>query len=121
MAKPFLATSRTAEMAKMNTEVIPSSQFSDAQKRSLRRASAFQAAGHDLPDEDEDGVSHPSEESIAHLVHRLHEARRMVPVSVRLDPQVLDWLHSKGEGHLERINAILMGSMEADRRAGAGD
>ncbi len=40
-------------------------------------------------------------------------------MSVRLDPQVLEWLRSKGEGHLIRINDILLNLMEADRRAGA--
>jgi uncharacterized protein (DUF4415 family) len=43
-----------------------------------------------------------------------------VPVSVRLDPLVLDWLRSKGEGHLTRINDILSNLMEAERRIGAG-
>ncbi len=42
------------------------------------------------------------------------------PVSVRLDPQVLDWLRGKGEGHLTRINDILTNLMEAERRAGSG-
>jgi uncharacterized protein (DUF4415 family) len=43
-----------------------------------------------------------------------------VPVSVRLDADVLDWLRSKGEGHLTRINDILTNLMEAERRAGSG-
>jgi len=42
-----------------------------------------------------------------------------VPVSVRLDPQVLNWLRGKGEGHLTRINDILINLTEAGRRAGA--
>jgi uncharacterized protein (DUF4415 family) len=33
---------------------------------------------------------------------------------------VLDWLPSKGEGHLTRINDILLNLMDADRRAGSG-
>ena len=33
-------------------------------------------------------------------------AKHKVVVSVRLDPQVLAWLRSKGEGHLTRINLI---------------
>ena len=41
-------------------------------------------------------------------------------MSVRLDPKVLDWLRSKGEGHLTRINDILNNLMEAERRIGAG-
>ena len=48
-----------------------------------------------------------------------HDARRAV--SVRLDPQVLDWLRSKGEGHLTRINDILSNLMEAEGRVARGD
>ena len=48
----------------------------------------------------------------------LWEQRRAV--SVRLDPQVLDWLRGKGEGHLTCINDILTNLMEAERRAGSG-
>jgi uncharacterized protein (DUF4415 family) len=33
---------------------------------------------------------------------------------------VLDWLRSKGEGHLTRINDILSNLMEAEGRIGAG-
>jgi uncharacterized protein (DUF4415 family) len=47
-----------------------------------------------------------------------HGARRAV--SVRLDPRVLEWLCSKGEGQLTRINDILSNLMEADGRIGAG-
>ena len=49
---------------------------------------------------------------------RLRGAKSKIAVSVRLDPQVLDWLRSKGEGHLTRINDILTNLMEAERRAG---
>lgn len=34
---------------------------------------------------------------------RLRDVRRKVAVSVRLDPQVLDWLQSSGERHLTGI------------------
>jgi uncharacterized protein (DUF4415 family) len=37
-------------------------------------------------------------------------------ISFRIDRDVLDWLKSKGEGHLSRINAILREQMERDRR-----
>lgn len=36
-------------------------------------------------------------------------------VSVRIDNEVLDWLKSKGEGHLTRINEILRERMAAER------
>jgi uncharacterized protein (DUF4415 family) len=51
---------------------------------------------------------------------RLRGPLRKVAVSVRLDPQAPDWLKSKGEGHLTRINDILTNLMEAERRAKAG-
>jgi hypothetical protein len=34
---------------------------------------------------------------------------------------VLDWLSSKGDGHLTRINDILSNLMEAEGRIGRGD
>jgi len=48
------------------------------------------------------------------------DVRRKVPVSVRLDPHVLAWLRSKGQGHLTRINDILTDLMDAERRIGSG-
>jgi uncharacterized protein (DUF4415 family) len=37
-------------------------------------------------------------------------------ISFRIDNEVLDWLKSKGEGHLSRINEILRERMSKDRR-----
>jgi len=37
-------------------------------------------------------------------------------ISFRIDNQVLDWLKSKGEGHLSRINEILRERMTQDRQ-----
>ena len=37
-------------------------------------------------------------------------------ISLRIDNEVLDWLKSKGEGHLIRINQILRERMAAERR-----
>ena len=48
---------------------------------------------------------------------RLRDVRREVPVSVRLDPEVLEWLKSKGEGHLTLTNDILLNRMEAERKS----
>lgn len=36
--------------------------------------------------------------------------------TVRIDADVLDWLRSKGDGHLSRINKILRDAMIADHR-----
>jgi uncharacterized protein (DUF4415 family) len=72
-----------------------------------------------LPEEVYEDIPRLTEEQLARMV-RLREVRRKVPVSVRLDPQVLDWLRGKGEGHLTRINDILTNLMEAEKRAGSG-
>lgn len=37
-------------------------------------------------------------------------------ISFRIDNDVLEWLKSKGEGHLTRINGILRERMLAERR-----
>jgi uncharacterized protein (DUF4415 family) len=60
-----------------------------------------------------------TDEQLAAMV-RLRDVRpRKKAVSVRLDEGVLEWLKSKGEGHLTRINDILANVMEAERRAEA--
>jgi hypothetical protein len=46
--------------------------------------------------------------------------RNQVAVSVRLDSRVLDWLKSKGEGHLTPINDILTNLIAAERRTVPG-
>jgi uncharacterized protein (DUF4415 family) len=59
-------------------------------------------------------------EQLAGMV-RLRDVRpRKVAVSVRLDPQVLAWLKSKGSGHLTRVNDILANLMEAEQRVRPG-
>ena len=62
------------------------------------------------------GIPRLTEAQLARMV-RLREVRQKVAVSVRLDPLVLDWLKSKGAGHLTRINDILTNLMEAEQRA----
>jgi len=37
-------------------------------------------------------------------------------ISFRIDNEVLDWLKSKGEGHLTRINQILRDCMTKERQ-----
>ena len=80
----------------------------------MRRASAARAAGLDLPEEEYEDIPRLTAEQLAQMV-RLRGARRKVAVSVRLDPRVVDWLKSKGEGHLTRINDILTNLMELER------
>ena len=102
----------------MTSVDIKNRRWTKAEIEAVRRISAAQAAG------DESGIDYSdipklTPEQLAGMV-RLRDVRRKVPVSVRLDPRVLEWLRSKGEGHLTRINDILLNLMEAERRAGAG-
>jgi uncharacterized protein (DUF4415 family) len=46
----------------------------------------------------------------------LREFRKRMPVSVRIDPRVIEWLKAKGPGYLTRINDILLNLMEAEQR-----
>jgi len=79
------------------------------------RVAASQAAGDDS-DINYDDIPQLTDEQLAKIVR--FRDRKKVPVSVRLDPQVIDWLKSKGAGHLTRINDILANLMEAERSRG---
>ena len=103
----------------MTSEDIRNRQWTKSEIEAVRRAAARQAAGEELPEEEYEDIPRLTPEQLASMV-RLRDVGRKVPVSVRLDPRVLDWLRSKGEGHLTRINDILLNLMEAERRAGTG-
>lgn len=102
----------------MSTEDIRNRKWTEAEIEAVRRAAANRAAGVDLPEEEYEDIPRLTAEQLASMV-RLRPAQRKVPVSVRLDPEVLEWLRSKGEGHLTRINDILTNLMEAERRTGS--
>ncbi len=101
----------------MRSEDIRNRPWSEKERRTLRLAAQRQAAGNDS-DIDFRDVPRLTDEQLAHLVRR-RDVRRKIAVSVRLDPQVVDWLKSKGEGHLTRINDILANLMEAEQRRGS--
>ena len=103
----------------MNTKDIGNRQWTESEIEAVRKANEAQAAGRDLPEEEYEDIPRLTEEQLARMV-RLRPVQHKVAVSVRLDPQVLDWLRSKGEGHLTRINDILSNLMEAEQRIGAG-
>ena len=92
--------------------------MSDAEKQAIRRASVAQNAGIDLPEKEYADIPRLTEEQLSKLV-RPRKVQRKIAVSVRLDPQVLDWLRAQGEGHLTRINDILCNLMEAESRNSA--
>jgi len=99
----------------MKSGDIRNRQWTERERQALRRVAMRQASGDDSRINFED-VPRLTNEQLANMV-RLRDARpRKVAVSVRLDPQVLDWLRSKGEGHLTRINDILTNLMEAEQQ-----
>ena len=99
----------------MKSEDIRNRQWTEGERGVLRRIARRQAVGDDSRVNTKD-IPRLTGQQLANMV-RLRDVRpRKLAVSVRLDPQVLDWLKSKGEGHLTRINDILANLMEAERR-----
>lgn len=115
MAKKSSVSSRHAGLKSMSSEDIKRRPWTEEERQALRHAASRQAAGDDS-DIDFSDIPPMTEEQLANMV-RFRDFRRKVPVSVRLDPQVLNWLKSKGNGHLTRINDILANLMEAEQRA----
>lgn len=102
----------------MKSEDIVNRTWTERERQALRKTAEAQSAARDHGIDFSDSPRLTAEQ-LSHLVRR-RAAQRKVAVSVRLDPQVLDWLRSKGEGHLTRINDILANLMEAERRTGPG-
>ena len=46
--------------------------------------------------------------------------RAKVPISIRLDPEVLDFFKAAGQGYQSRINAVLLGYVRSQQRRGTG-
>jgi uncharacterized protein (DUF4415 family) len=99
----------------MTSEDIKNRKWTEEEREAFRRLAKSQAEGDDSDINFED-IPPLTHEQLARMVR--FRDRKKVPVSVRLDPQVIDWLKSKGGGHLTRINDILTNLMEAERRAG---
>ena len=114
MARKSSASSRPAGLTSMTSKDIKNRKWTDAERKMVKRHAAKQAAGDDA-DINYGDIPRLTAKQLAQMV-RLRDLRPKVPVSVRLDPRVLEWLKSKGEGHLTRINDILRIVMEAERR-----
>ncbi len=99
----------------MKSEDIKTRKWTKKERQALLGIARKQAAGDDS-DIDFSDIPRLTAEQLAGMV-RLRDVRRKVAVSVRLDPEVLEWLKAKGQGHLTRINDILLNLMEAERRA----
>jgi uncharacterized protein (DUF4415 family) len=98
----------------MKSSDIKNRKWTEAERKSVKHHAAKQAVGDDS-DINFDEIPRLTEKQLAQMV-RLRDLRPKVPVSVRLDPSVLEWLKSKGEGHLTRINDILKFVMESEQR-----
>ena len=95
----------------MRSEDIANRKWTDAEKLTVRRIAAAQATGNVRASAE---IPRLTDSQLAGLV-RLRDRKPKVAVSVRLDPPVLEWLKSKGDGHLTRINDILTRLMLAER------
>ena len=110
-------SSRPAGLKSMRSEDIRNREWTEKERQAVRVAARRQAADDDS-DIDFEDIPRLTDAQLANPV-RLRDLRRKVAVSVRLDPQVLARLKSKGEGHLTRINDILMKLMKAEQARGA--
>ena len=115
MTKKSSASSPPEKRRSVTSDDIRRRHWTKVELDAVRRIAARQAAGDDSGINYEE-IPRLTDEQLAKMV-RLRDVRPKVPVSVRLDPRVLEWLKSKGEGHLTRINDILTNLMEAERRA----
>lgn len=114
MVKKSSASSRPARLKRTRSEHIGSRHWTENDKIALRRIAARQAEGDDSAIDFSD-IPRLTNKQLAEMVN-LRESRRKVPVSVRLDPRIIEWLKSKGKGHLTLINDILANLMEAEAR-----
>jgi uncharacterized protein (DUF4415 family) len=116
MVKRSFASSQPARLKSTKSDDIRNGPLTDRERQVLRRVAVRQAAGHDSR-VNLKGIPRLTDRQLSAMV-RLRDARpRKKAVSVRLDERVLDWLKSKGQGHLTLINDILANMMEAEQRA----
>jgi len=114
MAKKLSASFQPARLKTMNSEDIRNRQWTRREDQAIRRIAARQAAGDDSRINLK-VIPRLTDRQLAAMV-RLRDVRpRKKAVSVRLDERVLDWLKSKGRGHLTLINDILANMMEAEQ------
>jgi len=118
MAKKSSALSPHEKLKRVTSEDISRRRWTKTELQAVRRIAASKAAGDDS-DINYDDIPRLTEQQLQQMV-RLRDVQRKVPVSVRLDPRVVEWLKSKGEGHLTRINDILMNLMEAELKTESG-
>lgn len=94
----------------MSAEHIFSEPITKAQRQRLARLAEKPDSAIDLSD-----IPPLTDEQLAEMVpDRLRSKTTLI--SFRVQNDVLNWLRSKGPGHLSRINAILANVMDAEQR-----
>jgi uncharacterized protein (DUF4415 family) len=116
MAKKSSVLSQPARLKTTASEDIKNRKWSEKEIQMFERLAARQAVGDESHINFDDIPRVTDEQFLQHNAFPRSPVAQD-PVSVRLDPRVLEWLKSKGEGHLTRINDILMNLMEAEQRA----
>ena len=119
MARKSSESSRRVPLKSMKSEDIKSRQWTEAERSVVRRLASRQAACDDSHIQFED-APRLTKKQLEQMTRLRDLPQRKVPVSVRLDPAVVEWLKSKGRGHLTRINDILTYLMESERSPTSG-
>jgi len=112
MAKKLSASFRPAKLVRVKSEDILRKPLTKSQQTAVNRLAARQKAGDDSQINFEDIP--PLTASQLAAMTRLRGRKPKIAVSVRLDARVVEWLKSKGEGHLTRINDILANVMDLE-------
>lgn len=113
MAKKSSVLSQPGRRKTVKSEDIFNKPISKQERSIMQRIAVRQRAGDDTHINFDD-IPPLTDEQLAKMVRARDLRPRKVAVSVRLDPRILEWLKSKGEGHLTRINDILANVMDAE-------
>ncbi len=110
MAKRSSASSRPEKLVRVKAGDILDKPLTKRQRATLDRLSK-------KPDSEIDFSEIPelSDEQLAAAI-RFRDRPKTTLISLRVRNDVLEWLKSKGPGHLTRVNDILTNVMEAERR-----
>ena len=111
-------SSRRGTLTRVKAEDIFNKPLTKRERETVRRTAERQAAGDDSHIDYSDIPPLTDQQLVAMTrfrdVRDRLEKKKMISLYVRGD--VLEWLKSKGPGHLTRINDILTSVMEAERR-----
>ena len=110
MAKKSSASSQQEKRVSVKAGDIFSKPLSSKQRAMLAELAKKPDSEIDFSD-----IPELTDEQLAEMVpFRLRSKTTLI--SFRVENDVLEWLKSKGPGHLTRINKILANVMEAERR-----